>query len=151
MWSEITSQTCPRRVLGASTCNRVAQDWCLFGGYSGEIWVFEPLLEVHILEKKTKNTWSWQTFGQNRKHLSPPRMKSNPFSPAQTCDLEPGVWYTQHNLCRAESGGDGCTSDVITLSFADSVLMSLVTFVRYLCTLSVERHPSLPNRGKAEG
>lgn len=53
---EITSQTCPRRVLGASTCNRVAQDLCLFGGYSGEIWVFEPLLEVHILGKKKKKT-----------------------------------------------------------------------------------------------
>jgi len=38
--------------------------------------------------------WSQQTFGQNRKRLSPPRMESNPFSPGQTCDLKPSFLNT---------------------------------------------------------
>lgn len=71
---------------------------------------FKPLFEVHI----HKTTWSQQTFGQNRKHLSPPRMKSNPLSPGQTCDLEPGIWYTYLNFCWAKSGCDKCWSNIIT-------------------------------------
>lgn len=49
----------------------------------------KPLFEVRTY----KTTWSQQTFGQNR-NLSPPRMKSNPFSPGQTCDFKPGICCT---------------------------------------------------------
>lgn len=53
-----------------------------------------PLLEDHIYE----STWSSQTFGQNRKHFSPPRMRSNPFSAGQTCDLKAAVGHSWLNF-----------------------------------------------------
>ncbi len=89
----------PRHEQREREKERETLEWEVFG--LGEIWVFWPVLCPHFLRFKPlfevhiyKTTWSRQTFGQNRKHLSPPRMKSNPFSPGQTCDLEPGIRYT---------------------------------------------------------
>lgn len=76
---------------------------------------FKALFEEHIY----KSTWSSQTFGQSRKHLSPPRMKSNPFSPAQTCDLDAAMRDTRLNLRGAKSNRGGRRWNITTPSFKD--------------------------------